>query len=172
VTEERNPYTAPEARVADRRRPPGSPYKAVALGALTDLGGTFLFSMALMLVYGVALTGSGVQPENMEAAIKDAATTDSLFFWVGSIGGCGFSVLGGYVCARIAGQSEYTLGAILAVIVVVLGTLLFGGGDYDMGTSIALNATTVVAVIVGAWIGKRQNRGWRSPPPSTTSPSG
>ena len=156
--EERNPYATPEARVAERRRQPGSPYKAVALGALTDLGGTFLFSMLLMFIYGVALSGSGVQPEDMEAAMRDAASTESLFFWVGSIGGCGFSVLGGYVCARIAGQSEYTLGAILAVVVVVLGMLLFGTGGYDFGMSVFLNATTVAAVIVGAWIGKKQNR--------------
>ena len=130
----------------------------MALGALTDLGGTFLFSMLLMFVYGVALSGPGVQQEELEAAIKSAVTTDSLFFWIGSIGGCGFSVLGGYVCARIAGQSEYTLGAILAIIVVVLGMLLFGGGDYDFGWSVVMNAATVVAVIVGAWIGKKQNR--------------
>ena len=150
MSEQRNPYATPEARVADRRRQPGSPYKAVALGALTDLGGTFLFSILLVFAWGIA--------QSPDVATGEAITVDPWYSWVGSIGGCGFSVLGGYVCAYIAGQSEYTLGAILAVIVVVLGMLLFGTGGYDFGMTIFLNATTVVAVMVGAWIGKKRNR--------------
>jgi hypothetical protein len=155
---ERNPYSAPASKVADPAPRPGSPYKAVGLGLLTDFGGTMVFSTILTFVYGVMLAGSGVAQEDLEAAIRNASAGDTLYFWIGSIGGCGFSLLGGYVCARIARQSEYTLGVILAASVVVLGLLLFGDGGLDLGLSVVLNAATVAAVIVGAWIGKKQNR--------------
>ena len=154
----RNPYGAPEAKLADPAPRPGSPYKAVGLGLLTDFGGTIALSTLLTFLYGVTLAGSGVSPEDMEAAIRNASTVDSWYFWAGAIGGCGFSVLGGYVCARVAGQSEYTLGAILAAITVVLGLILFGDGGLDLGLSIVLNMATVAAVVLGAWLGKQRNR--------------
>ena len=156
-----NPYGAPQSKLADAAPRPGSPYKAVIFGLLTDFGGTIAYSMLLAFLYAVALSNTGTPPEQMEEAVKNISS-ESLLFWAGSIGGCGFSVLGGYVCARVAGQSEYTLGAILAALVVVLGLLLFGSGEQDMGLAIALNATTVAAVIVGAWIGKKRNRRQRA----------
>ena len=67
-------------------------------------------------------------------------------------------MLGGYVCARVARQSEYTLGVILAASVIVLGMLLFGDGGLDLGLSFVLNAATVAAILFGAWVGKKRNR--------------
>jgi hypothetical protein len=153
----RNPYSAPAARLSDPAPRPGSPYKAVALGLLTDFGGTIALSMLVALAYGVALSRSGATPEEIEAASKAAATTESWTFYAIAIGGGFFSVLGGYVCARIARQSEYTLGAILAAINVVLG-LVLGGGDSDVGTQIVLNAATIGCVMLGARLGKARNR--------------
>ena len=153
----RNPYTAPEAKLADPAPRPGSPYKAVALGLLADFGGTFALSVAVALVYGITLAGSGATPEEIEAASKAASTPASWTFYVIAFGGGGFSVLGGYVCARIAGQSEYTLGVILAAISMVLGVVLGGGGD-DVGTTIVLHAASVACVMIGAHLGKARNR--------------
>jgi hypothetical protein len=156
--DERNPYSAPAAKLADPAPRPGSPYKAVGLGLLTDFGGTFALSMLLTFVYGAMLAGSGVAQEDLEAAIRSASAGDSWYFWAAAIGGCGFSVLGGFVCARVAGQSEYTLGAILAAITLVLGLVIFGDGGQDLGLSIVLNVATVAAIILGAWLGKQRNR--------------
>ena len=130
----RSPYRAPGAKLADPAPRPGSPYKAVALGLLTDFGGTLALSLIV----------APVSPESWP-------------FYAISIGGGAFSVLGGYVCARIAGQSEYTLGAILAAINVVLG-LALGGDDADVGMQIVLNVATVACVILGARLGKARNR--------------
>lgn len=161
---ERNPYAAPGAKLADGPPHKGSPYKAVGLGLLTDFGGTIALSILLTFIWGIA--------QGPDIPAGEGITIDPWYSWIGSIGGCGFSVLGGYVCARVAGQSEYTLGAILAILVVVLGMVVFGGGGgEDIGLIVLLNAATVAAVIAGAWIGKKKNRAWRSPPPSTTSPS-
>lgn len=152
----RNPYSAPGARLADPAPRPGSPYKAVGLGLLTDFGGTLALSTILAFIYAATLAGAGTSPEEIQEAIQNVST-DSWYFWVGAIGGGALSVLGGYVCARIARQSEYTLGAILAAINVVLG-LVLGGGGIDVGMRVVLNAATIACVMLGARLGKTRNR--------------
>jgi hypothetical protein len=155
--ESRNPYGAPQAKLADPAPRPGSPYKAVLFGLLTDFGGTIALSVALAFVQSVILASGGMPAEEIEASLQ-AIDPGSWLFWVGSLGGCAFSGLGGYVCARVAGQSEYTLGAILAALVVVLGIVLFGGGNLDLGLNIVLHVVGVAAVMAGAWLGKKRNR--------------
>jgi len=155
--EPRNPYGAPQAKLADPAPRPGSPYKAVLLGLLTDFGGTIALSVVLAFFQSVMLASSGMPVEEIQASLQ-TIDTGSWLFWVGGAGGCGFSALGGYVCARVAGQSEYTLGVILAALVVVLGEVLFGGGNLDLGLSIVLHAASVMAVLAGAHIGKTRNR--------------
>ena len=155
--EPRNPYGAPQAKLADPAPRPGSPYKAVALGLATDFGGTIALSVVLAFVHSVMLASGGMSAEEVEASLR-TIDTGSWLFWVGGAGGCAFSGLGGYVCARVAGQSEYTPGAILAVLVVVLGEVFFGGSNLDFGLNIVLHAVGVAAVMAGAWQGKKRNR--------------
>jgi len=128
----------------------------VLLGLLADFGGTIALSVLIALVYGIQLAAYGSTAEEIEAASK-SLPPDSWAFWAGTIGGAGFSVLGGYVCARIAGQSEYSLGVILAAISVVLG-LMLGGGGVDVGLQFVLYAVSVACVIGGAHLGKTRNR--------------
>ena len=154
-----NPYGPPQSKLADPAPRPGSPYKAVALGVLVDFGGTFALTTVLAFIYGFTLAASGMAPEAIAQAIG-STSTDTWYFWMAATGGGACSVLGGYLCARIAGQSEYSLGVILAVINVVLG-LLLGSGDQEVGTVIVLNAATVACVLLGAWIGKKRNRAGR-----------
>jgi hypothetical protein len=123
---------------------------------LTDFGGTFVFAIVLAFFYAMSLAASGMPQEQIELAIR-STDTDTWYFWVATIGGAGCSVAGGYVCARVARQSEYTLGVILAVISSVLG-LLIGSGGEEMGMSIVLHAASVASVIFGAWLGKKRNR--------------
>jgi hypothetical protein len=156
-----NPYGAPRAKLADPPSRPGSPYKAVALGLLTDFGGTLVLVNAIAFVYGVALATAGVPQEEIVQMLANMST-DSVYFWVGSIGGGICSVLGGYVCARVAAQSEYTLGVILAVLTLAIGFVIGGDGSLDLGLTIVLNAATVAAVMIGAWIGKKRNRAARA----------
>ena len=116
-----NPYAPPEAAVHDLPVKPGSAFKAVALGLATDIGGTLVATVILALIYGAALGAAGVRREEIAAAMQVSAT-DSWFFYAMTGVGLGFSVLGGYVCARIARRSELKLGAI--------PTLLPDGWDY------------------------------------------
>ena len=155
--EPRNPYGAPQAKLADPAPRPGSPYKAVALGLATDFGGTIALSVVLAFLQSVMLASGGMTAEEITASLQ-TIDTGSWLFWVGSAGGLAFSALGGYVCARIADQSEYTLGVILAVLVVVLGEVVFGGGNLDLGLTIVMHAAGVLAVLAGSHAGKTRNR--------------
>jgi len=110
-TGQQNPYTPPQAQLADSEPRPGSPVKAVVLGVVVDIGGTLVTSLMLGIAYGVSLAASGATQEEI-AQIGANIPPDSWVVIVGTVLGCGFSVAGGYVCARIVKQAEYRYGAI------------------------------------------------------------
>ena len=151
-----NPYAPPEATVHDLPRKPGSAFKAVALGLATDIGGTLAATVILALIYGAALGAAGVRGEEIASTMR-ASATDSWFFYVTTLVGLGFSVLGGYVCARIARRSELTLGAVLAALSAILG-LALAGDEPQLGTLLSLTLVGIGAVLAGAQLGLARNR--------------
>jgi|SRR6185436_19903911 hypothetical protein len=151
-----NPYAPPEATVHDLPPRPGSAFKAIALGLAVDVGGSLIATVILALIYGAALGAAGVRREDI-AATMQASATDSWFFYVGVLLGLSFSVLGGYVCARIARRSELKFGAILAALSAVLG-LALAGDDQQLGTLLSLTLAGIGAVIGGARLGLAKNR--------------
>ena len=80
------------------------------------------------------------------------------FLVVPTLIGLAFSVLGGYVCARIARRNEMKLGAAVAVVGIVLGELI-GGDSHQLGVHLSLILSSIVAVMVGARLGYAKNRG-------------
>src|SRR6476620_7926605 len=152
-----NPYAPPEASVQDLPARPGSAFKAISLGLATDIGGTLVATIILALIYGVALGAAGIQGEEIAATIQ-ASATDSWFFYATTLVGLGFSVLGGFVCARIARRSELKLGAILATLSAVSG-LALAGDEQQLGTLLSLTLLGFGAVLVGARLGLAKNRG-------------
>jgi len=151
-----NPYAPPDAKLADPAAGPGSAAKAVAIGLAVDIGGTTIATVILALAYGIVLGALGASAEEIEAVITNVPT-DSGFFYMVALGGLAFSMLGGFVCARIAKRSELKLGAILAAISAGLG-LALGGDETQLGTMISLTLLGIAAVIAGARIGQARNR--------------
>lgn len=151
-----NPYAPPQAAVRDAPPGAGSAIKAVTLGLLADIGGTFAASIVLMVVYGIVLGASGASVEEISAA--DLTSTDSWLFYVGVAVGLAFSVLGGYVCARIAKRNEMKLGAVTAIISAAIG-LLLAADQYQLGTNLSMTLAAIIAVMVGARLGYWKNRG-------------
>jgi len=151
-----NPYAPPEATVHDLPPRPGSAFKAIALGLAVDVGGSLIATVILAVIYGAALGAAGVRREDI-AATMQASATDSWFFYAGVLFGLGFSMLGGYVCARIARRSELKLGAILAALSALLG-LALAGDDHQLGTLLSLTLAGIGAVIAGARLGLARNR--------------
>jgi hypothetical protein len=154
-----NPYAPPQAALKDAPPAAGSAVKAVVLGLLTDVGGTLAAVVLIMFVYGIVLGASGVRQEEIAAAVNvDFASTDSGWFYVGAAIGLGFSVLGGYVCARIARRSEMKLGAIMALLSAGLG-LAMGSDQMQLGTNLSMTLATLIAVMAGARFGQKKNQG-------------
>ena len=151
-----NPYAPPDASVHDLPSKPGSPFKAVAMGLLVDIGGSLIGTIILAVLYGIALGAAGAKREEIAAAMQ-ASATDSWFFYASTFVGLGFSVLGGYVCARIARRSEVKLGAILAALSAIAG-LAFAGDGVELGTLLSLTLLGIGAILVGARLGIAKNR--------------
>jgi hypothetical protein len=152
-----NPYAPPGAALQDLPVKAGSPLKAIILGLVVDLVGTMVGSLLLGAIYGIALAASGASFDELAAAGEGVAT-DSWLFWITTAMGLAFSVLGGYVCARIARRNELRLGAILALLSALIGYLI-AAGHYELGTFLSLTIASMAAVIGGARLGQARNRG-------------
>lgn len=151
---ERSPYSAPGAKLTDPAAKPGSPLKAIVLGLLVDIGGSVLSSAILLFLYGVTLAAQGMNAEEIAQLVT--VTRDSWVFYLDTTIGLGFSVLGGYVCARIVRRSEYRYGAIQAAISAALAVLL-GFDPQDLGRFLSLEIVSAALVMLGVHLGARRN---------------
>lgn len=122
---------------------------------MVDIGGSILATLVLAVVYGIILGATGASQEEIEA-ITTRVPTDSWFFYASTLVGCAFSVLGGYACARIAKQSAYRLGAILAAISVLIG-LLLTFSQYSLMMSAGFAIAGAAAVMLGVRWGYARN---------------
>lgn len=156
MTEPHDPFTPPTAELAQKSAPvPGPAWKAVLLGFLTDIGGSFATGVLYTIVFSVYLASSAAEPEEIMAFLQDPPP-DSFYLWLGYMIGSAFSMLGGYVCARIAKQNEYKLGALLATLSTLVGLLITPADrPLQMVTGVVL---TYVFVLLGAHLGRRKNQ--------------
>ncbi|GAA5166706.1 hypothetical protein [Viridibacterium curvum] len=155
-----NPFTPPNAPVEDPKESPQGPrkgarVKALLWGLAVDIGGTLVLSVALGIAYSISLAASGMSAEQIAANASDLPM-DSWIMIVGYVGGCMFSALGGYVCARKAGENEFALGAVMAVMSVVLGVLL--GSRQSFAMHLVGAVLTFFAVMIGVRFGAVKNR--------------
>lgn len=151
----RNPYTPPAAQVGDIDVPQGSRLKAILAGLAVDLGGSILFGLAFIAIYGIVIANAGADDEQVAAAL--AALADDPWVDIGATAaGLLFSALGGYTCARIARHAEYRLAAILAAVSMTLGFML-GAGEDSLARNIAMTAAAFTATLAGAWLGASRN---------------
>ena len=151
-----DPFKPPESRVevADTKR--GSAVKAVMLGLAADVGGSMLVGGLAMGAYGVYLGVTGSTPDDA-ADVAGSFSYDSPLGIALAMIGCLFSVLGGYICARIAKHAEYRLGAIMCAISLVL-SLAMGYQEGQGLVSAILMLLTLVAIMLGSHLGVRRNR--------------
>ena len=150
-----DPFKAPASNVDLPDVARGSAVKAVVIGLTVDIGGSVLSSFVFFMFYGAYLGVTGGSADEL-ATVAGGSMLDSPMGLMLALVGCMFSVLGGYVCARIAKHSEYKLGLVLAGCSVVAG-LLLSGGDSEAMTGL-LSLFTVASVMCGAHLGLRGNR--------------
>lgn len=127
--------------------------KAVLLGALVDTVGTLLVATALF----VAMSAAGISEAEIAVRLRGASGLALML-----ILGLGFTLLGGYVAGRAAGQDELLHGALVAGIGLVLG-LLFR----DTGLPLWYEAAGLLAMLpfgmAGGHIAKQGNANRKTP---------
>jgi MFS family permease len=140
-------FKPPAARVEDPGRGKGSTVKGVIAGLVVDLATTMLSGIVVSIGWGIALGVAGHSQQEIEATLSRADADpllSTLFLGVGVL--C--SVLGGYVCERIARRGDYKAGSMLAVLSAVLG-LAMGASSTSVPMLALLVFLTVGSVLLG-----------------------
>ena len=152
-----NPFAPPGADLTPPEpRPPGAPWKAVLVGLVVDIAFTIVFSFILSLFYGGYLAASGHSVEEIQALTEQSELGGFYMFALYAVGGTG-SLIGGYICARIARLHEYRVVAILIAVSIVLGWIIAPAKDGGL-EFLLTSILTIVATLAGAWLGVRRNR--------------
>ena len=142
-----NPYRAPEAPVRDADAGPRRPtWLAILAGLAADVGGTFIGSIVVTLVFGVMLASDGLSPAEVERQLAESGPFQvfSLLF------GLSFTVLGGYVAARVANHRELWHGMALGIASLVFGEVYIALFDLDIPFWQRL-ASWVAMIPAGIW---------------------
>lgn len=147
-----NPYQPPGSgfKQPPRDREPGSTVKAVLLGAATDIGGSMVAWLVLGIVYALVLAAQGYSNDQITASFENIDPLSG-FGLISSIAGLSMSVLGGYVCARVANVTSFLAVGILSAVSVTFGALM-GGGEYEWPMLLALNLLSLAGIFFGGWL--------------------
>lgn len=133
-----NPFKPPETDSTKNPRPPagpGSPVRAVLTGAAVDICGSVLSGIAITVIYALQLHDQGLSPTELRDAVANMPH-DSALYMTGLMLGLAMSLLGGYVCARIARRDEYRPGVAMAILSGVVGLALGGPVTFDEMTTL------------------------------------
>lgn len=143
-----NPYTPPSAPVGDRGpERTGSTWKAVLLGVTTDLFGTTIAGMVLLVLFSGMLVAQGRTPEEISPMLLQS----NQYLFLSLALGLSFTALGGYVAARVANHREYWHALIVGVIVLIIGEIMVSGDPTGMPLSIRIigDLLVVPAALLG-----------------------
>lgn len=150
-----NPYKAPTTPLKDAPRPPHSPIIAVLAGLAVDIGGSLLASILIGIAYAAILASQGMSPEEIGATLTEPDPS-TRYFVFSVVVGLGFSLLGGYVCARIARRQERRWATILGLLSGVIG-LSMVSDRLEIGVNLGLSLLSIAIVVLGGELGRRRN---------------
>jgi len=94
--------------------------KAVALGVLTDTGGSLVIGAILAVVSVVVLAMNGTPENGIEAYLHGPTV-----LILGMVIGFAFTVLGGFVAGRVSQKLEVLHGGIVGLIGIIFGVLFW-----------------------------------------------
>ena len=150
-----NPYKPTATSLKEPPPQPRSPILAVLVGLVVDLGGTTIASIVLATLYAATLAGRGMPVEQITEAVTEFDPASGYGLVAMLVGG-GFSLLGGYVCARMARRNERKVTGVLAVVSATLG-FLSGGEALGWLLNVGLTMLTLARVMAGGELGRRRN---------------
>jgi hypothetical protein len=149
-----DPYRPPQAAVADVERPRGSPVKGMIFGLLVDIGGSTIAAFLLFFTWAIWLGASGLDAEAITQAMVENDPMSGISLISYTVG-TAFSWLGGYVCARVAQETELRCAAVVATISGAVALAM--GTELPLPLYLLLTALTVAAVMLGGWMGAQRN---------------
>jgi len=119
---------------------------------LADIAGTFLAGIVLLVVLGSVLVSRGASPEELDRALMQS----DAYLMLAGVVGLGFTVLGGYVAARVANQREYYHGLLTGVVVLAFGELMtnLSPEGYPLAYRIIGDLLAIPAALFGAHLRK------------------
>lgn len=106
-------------------------------------------------VFAVLMAQSGMPPEEVFAALANRRFSSPLYV-VSTIAGGSLSVLGGYVCQRIARRQNYRLALVLAGLSTAIG-LAMSWSTYPLLGHVFLTLLNVGSVLLGTRLAGRQH---------------
>jgi hypothetical protein len=145
---DRNRYQPPRARIDSRNHEPGSISKAVAVGAIIDIGGTMLGGIVIAFGYSMLMGMQGRSNVEIERALTQFDRW-SVFGLLLTAMGLVMSMLGGYRCAAIANRNAYLAPGILSLISVTVGAFM-SAGEVGLPELLMMSALTVASILGGA----------------------
>lgn len=150
MSETENPYSAPKAELRETPAAARSPILAVITGIAVDTAGTFVSGIALTFGHAVWMIHSGATTDGV-AALAPTPALRAASIVVGTL----WSVLGGYVGARMAKRRELALGAIQGTLSMAIGFWL--GSHAEPLNDLLLSTATIAATVAGSALGRRTN---------------
>jgi len=151
-----NIYNRPNADLERGKEVKGKSVKAIIVGISIDIGGTIIFATVLGMVVGAYYATQGMSPEAIQDKLSQLDIF-SLYGIIGSIGGTLFSILAGYMCAKISINKIKRDILILALINSGLGFLM-GMVNASLIENMIFALITVAAIAVGAYLYTRLQR--------------
>jgi hypothetical protein len=152
---ESNPYTTPNARVSDPPEPVDRRFrwKAVVIGAATDLGGSTIAGIALVIVFSIT---AGQGQGSAEDVLGQLALSWPFLMSSMIVGGA-LTVLGGYVAGRLARHSFLKHALAAGALSLLFGILFFGGDDgpYSGLVAIVGYGLHLPLAVFGGWLAGR-----------------
>lgn len=137
-----------------------SAIKGLVWGFVVDFIGSTATSTIAIVLYFIDLTTTGKINDSGDINKLLQAFFDTKYGLTASAIGCIFSIVGGFVCSRIARHNTLKLGVIFASASAVLG-LLLAHNLYNIERNIFVNIATFVSIMIGYVLGQisRNNGG-------------
>jgi hypothetical protein len=155
-----NPFKPPETDSTKNPPPPGTPGQpllAVLAGLAVDIGGSAVVGFAIGVIHVASLAAQGLTEAQVQEALAQFPRDSPLSIAATLIGAL-LSVLGGYVCGRMARRVEYRAGLAMAAVSTVYGLLMAQAAHETGEMTLLLTAATVACNLLGVKYGAEHNR--------------
>jgi hypothetical protein len=128
--------------------------KAILIGWITDLAGSFVTSILIGIVISVSLISGGTRPEQIAERM-----TNSPLMSIGLLLGLMMSTVGGWVAANVARRDEVAHGVATGLLSIVMYWLLtrsLSGGTSPAWYDLAATLLTIPCAALGGYLSSRK----------------